>query len=131
MCRHPTSSTGCNKVNASVPDRGHFDLDNLPSIWRRTTKIEWLVDGLLPLGSVTLLSAASGTGKTWLAHGIAGAVAHGQPFLGRAVAHRPVRYFDGENPDCVVKARLSRLAFPRIPISACGVDGSMSHPKTG
>jgi hypothetical protein len=88
-----------------------LDLDSLPPIWTLNVRVEWLVQGLLPLGSVTLLSAASGTGKTWLAHGLAGAVAHGTPFLGRSVQARRVVYFDGENPAAVVKNRIESLGI--------------------
>jgi hypothetical protein len=118
------------RLVSPAPERGLIDLDNLPSIWKRLTKVEWLIDGILPLGSVTLFSAASGTGKTWLAHAIAGAVAHGQSFLGRAVKRRPVRYFDGENPDCVVKARLEMLGIEET--SDFGVWGGwLDEPPPG
>ena len=47
--------------------------------------IEWLIDGIIPLGSVTLISGESGVGKTWLAYAIAGAVARGESFAGLKV----------------------------------------------
>jgi hypothetical protein len=70
---------------------------------------------MLPLGSVTLLSAASGTGKTWVAYAIAGAVARGTPFLGREVRQRPVLYLDGENPLAIVQRNLEGLGVAETP----------------
>src|SRR5579862_4535748 len=88
-----------------------MDLDRIPSIWSLNVRVEWLIQGLLPLGSVTLLSAASGTGKTWVAQALAGSVANGNSFLGRPVQQRRVVYFDGENPAAVVKTRIESQAI--------------------
>src|SRR5262249_3356615 len=62
-------------------------------------------------GSVTMISAESGTGKTWLAYFLAGRVAHGHPVLGHAVERAKVLYLDGENPLYAVKQRLSDLGI--------------------
>jgi len=74
--------------------------------------IEWLIDGIIPLGGITLLSGESGGGKTWVAYAIAGAVAREEGFAGRSVKQRPVLYLDGENPLCVAKQRLFDLGIP-------------------
>jgi len=66
---------------------------------------------MLPRASVNLISAESGTGKTWLTQAISGAVAHGRDFLGRAVQQAPVLYLDGENPLYVVKRNLKDLGI--------------------
>ncbi len=95
--------------SASKP--GGTGLHDLPSVWTLEADIEWLIDGMIPLGGITLLSAPSSTGKTWLAHAIAGAVAHGTPFLDRKVKQRPVVYLDRENPLAVVKLRLKNLGI--------------------
>jgi len=44
------------------------DIAQLPAIWKLEQNIEWLIDGIIPLGSITLLSGESGGGKTWLAY---------------------------------------------------------------
>jgi AAA domain len=90
-------------------------LSRLPSVWKMDAKIEWTIEGMLPAGSVTLLSAESCTGKTWVAYGIAGAVAQGKPFMGLSVTKKPVLYIDGENPLGVIKTRLASLAIPETP----------------
>jgi archaellum biogenesis ATPase FlaH len=91
------------------------DIAQLPSIWKFETTIEWLIDGIIPLGSVNLITSESGTGKTWVAYAIAGAVARGETFAGIAVKQRPVLYLDGENPLCVAKQRLWDLGIAETP----------------
>ncbi len=91
------------------------DLSQLPSVWELDKDIEWSIDGLLPKAGVTLLTSESGTGKTWLAHAISGAVAQGEPFVGFDVQQSPVLYLDGENPVSVVRRNLESLSIPKIP----------------
>ena len=94
----------------------HTPLQNwrqLPSIWDIADEIAWLVDGLIPQGGFTILSADSGTGKSWLAYAIAGAVSQGIPLIGKKTTQRPVLYVDGENPAAIVKRNLTDLAIPR------------------
>jgi KaiC/GvpD/RAD55 family RecA-like ATPase len=89
------------------------EVSALPSVWDLDAKVEWLVPDMIPRASVNLISAESGTGKTWLAYAIAGAVAHGSAFIGRAAQSAPVLYLDGENPLYVVKRNLGDLGIPR------------------
>jgi hypothetical protein len=84
----------------------------LPSVWQAEAKIEWVVDGMITVGSVNLFAAESGTGKTWLAYSLGGCVARGVPFAGHAVKQMPVLYIDGENPLGVIKDRLGSLGVP-------------------
>ena len=89
----------------------YSDFSDLPSVWDQKAELEWVVDDLIASGSVTLIAAESGTGKTWLGLAIAGAVAHGQAFAGRSVRQRKVLYLDNENPVFAVKERLSELGI--------------------
>ena len=100
---HPSSGTS------------YGDFSELPSVWDQKAELEWLVDGLIASRSVTIIAAESGTGKTWLALAIAGAVAHGQAFAGRSVSQQKVLYLDNENPLFTVKERLSELGIERTP----------------
>jgi predicted ATP-dependent serine protease len=86
-----------------------FRIEDLPSVWAMTESTEWVVEGFIPEGSVTLVTGDSGIGKSTLALAAAGAVAHGLPFLGRTTLQKPVLYIDGENPVSVVRERLERL----------------------
>jgi len=101
----------------------------LPSVWDLNAKIEWLVQGMIPLNAVTLISAKSGTGKTWLAYAIAGAVAHGTKFLGLETRQRPVVYLDGENPLAVAKRNIEGLGVPRTNSLEIGGGWNESPPK--
>ena len=91
------------------------DLAQLPSVWGLEATLRWCVEDMIALGSVTLICAESGIGKTWLGYGIAGCVAYGIPFAGRVVKHSKVLYLDGENPLYVVKQRLFDLGIRETP----------------
>ncbi len=91
------------------------DLSQIPSVWNLEANLEWCVEEMVANGSVTLICAESGTGKTWLAYYIAGCVAHGSPILGRRVKQSKVLYLDGENPLYVVKQRLGDLGIAETP----------------
>ena len=108
----PTELPAAATTGAIHPPHKITDIAQLPSIWRLEQNIEWLIDRLIPLGSVNLITSESGTGKTWVAYAIAGAVARGEDFAGRAVKQRPVLYLDGENPLGLVKQRLFDLGIP-------------------
>jgi hypothetical protein len=98
----------------ALPQDGTItDVSSLPAVWDMEAAVDWLVPDMIPRGSVNLISAESGTGKTWLAYAIAGAVAHGTEFIGRAARQAPVLYVDGENPLFVVKRNLGDLGIPR------------------
>lgn len=87
------------------------DLSQLPSVWGLEATLRWSVENMIAQGSVTLICAESGVGKTWLGYFIAGCVAHGMPLAGRCVKQSKVLYLDGENPLYVVKQRLFDLGI--------------------
>ena len=58
---------------------------------------EWLVDGLLPVGGVTLFTGRGGVGKTLLAQQIATCIASGKDVLGRPCTQAPVLGLYGED----------------------------------
>jgi hypothetical protein len=74
-------------------------------------QVEWVVEGMLPAGGVTLLAGESGSYKTWLALALARSVAAGQEFLGRRALRRGVLYLDRENPAALVRQRAERLGL--------------------
>jgi hypothetical protein len=91
------------------------DLSQIPSVFSLEAQLDWCVEGMIARGSITLISAESGTGKTWVGYHIAGCVAHGVPALGRTVQSSKVLYLDGENPLYVVKQRLFDLGIAATP----------------
>jgi hypothetical protein len=80
------------------PDDLRTNVSQIPSVWTLESHCEWCIEDMIARGSVTLISAESGTGKTWLGYFLAGRVAHGREVLGRAVRRCRVLYLDGENP---------------------------------
>ena len=68
--------------------------------------LEWVVEDLLPRGTLTLLSAREKAGKSLLAAHLAACVAHGEPFLDRAVAQGPVLLVPAEEHLRDVRDRL-------------------------
>jgi hypothetical protein len=98
-----------------APRREITHIEQLPSVWDLDAKVDWLIDGMIPLRSVNLLTAESGTGKTWVSYALAGAVAHGTPFIGLKTVHLPVLYLDGENPLAIAKRNLEELGLTRNP----------------
>ena len=68
---------------------------------------QWLLDGILPAGGMSLLVAKPKVGKTTLALNLAIAVARGTDFLGRKVAQGPVVYLALEEKKGPVKKKLA------------------------
>lgn len=90
-------------------------LSQIPSVWQLEQKLDWSVKEMIARGSITLISAESGTGKTWVGYYLAGCIANGQPVLGRPVHPSKVLYLDGENPLYLVKQRLFDLGVSETP----------------
>lgn len=88
---------------------------------------EWLVDRLMPLGSITALSGNPGSYKSWLALCIAKAVATGNNFLGRfPVIPGAVLIVDEEDQLGHLQKRLSMLGVPaEAPIHYLSQSGVM------
>jgi archaellum biogenesis ATPase FlaH len=88
------------------------DIDSIPSVFSVSAgPIEFVVEGVLALGAVTMLAGEAGNGKSTLASSAAWHVAHGQEFLGKKCQQRNVLYLDGENTSSVVQERLKRLGL--------------------
>lgn len=71
--------------------------------------VEWLLDGLIPKGAITLVFCPGGGGKTWLLMQIAQAIATGLPFGELTTIQAPVCFIDFENPLSVVKERREKI----------------------
>ncbi len=87
---------------------------------------EWVVDGVLPLGAATLLSAREKAGKGLLTIDLCASVALGEPFLDRAVREGPAIYCAAEENIRDVRERLdARLRGRRdAPLYVLRLDGS-------
>jgi hypothetical protein len=68
------------------------------------------VEGLIPLGQITLFAGEPSSGKTWLGMLVGKSLANGEMFLGRSVIRCDnVIYFDRENPLSVVTERMHSI----------------------
>lgn len=103
------------------------DLFNTPDV-----KVDWLVDGLLPIGGLSLLVAKPKAGKSTLARNLALAVAQGRDFLGKPTQQGLVIYLaleekqsevkrhfvdmgaSGEEPVLIFASRVPAHAFQRV-----------------
>lgn len=74
---------------------------------------EWLLDGLICKGDITLMTGPPNIGKSFITMGLALAVAEGWPtFLGQPLrSHGPVLCIDEENPVDVVYSRLLSMGM--------------------
>ena len=90
--------------------------DEIPDIMTMTIPpMEYLVDGLIARGTITLWTGSDGTAKTFIAQKMSVAVASGSKFLGRRCHAAPVLYLDFENPSFAVRERLDVMAGGPIP----------------
>jgi hypothetical protein len=61
-------------------------------------EMKWIVEGIIPAGSIVLWAGESGSYKTWLSLWLAKTVLEGGNFVGRKTVRLPVLYLDRENP---------------------------------
>ena len=83
------------EVSKSVPDKAGEDFNFLSAaelLNREYPAAEWLVEGMLPLGGLSIMSARPKVGKSTLARCLALCVARGCRWLDRDVEGGPVLY---------------------------------------
>ena len=91
-------------------------LDALPGLWEvRAPEQPEVVKGLLGAGEVTLLAGKPGSGKSYVALGLALAVATGKPFCGRQTTQLRVLTLDKENSPQIIRQRVDHLGGRAIP----------------
>jgi hypothetical protein len=96
--------------------------DEIPNIFTLDVPpTEWMVEGILPRASVTLIAGEPGSYKTWLALALLRGVATGGNFLGRKCAQANVLYLDRENPLAVMRERLAVLGVERSAAADCRI----------
>jgi hypothetical protein len=72
-------------------------------------RIEYVVEGLIPEGMITVFYARSGMGKSTLLTQLCAAVSMGQRFMGLQVQQRECIYLDYENGLAVIVERLKKV----------------------
>ena|GEM_PF-2325514 len=90
--------------------------DQIPDIMSmEIPAIEYLIDGLITRGTITLWAGADGVAKTFLIQRLAVEVARGGSFLGRRCRPTRVLYCDYENPAHAVRDRIDAMTEDPIP----------------
>jgi hypothetical protein len=93
---------------AEVRDR--FNLTVLGDLMKEPDEaVSWLLDGILPIGGLSLLAAKPKVGKSTLARCLALAVSRGNEFLSRVVAQGPVVYLALEEKRSEVRKHFADL----------------------
>lgn len=79
---------------------------------RSPADISYLVQGLVPEGSLVFLAGAPKAGKTWIGLALALSVSTGKPFLGRFAIPKPapVLYLALEGHRSAIRARIGAMA---------------------
>ena len=100
----------------SAPAKRLQRIEDLPSIWDLDTKQnEWLLEGTIPAGAITLFTGAPGVGKSMVMLALVGTVLSGGKFLGRSCLQRPVLILDRENPLSVIRERIDLFGIEPDP----------------
>lgn len=92
--------------------RKPFKLIPISELYKIETKLEWVVDGLLCKGGVSLLSAVPKAGKSQLARQLMYAIATGTKFLGRNTIKGEVHYYAIEEQSEVINLSFKKLGLP-------------------
>jgi predicted ATP-dependent serine protease len=89
--------------------------DQIPDVTTiPASKIEWIVDGIIPQASVTLIAGEPGSYKSWLALMLLRAVSTSSRFLDRKCKQTDILYLDRENPIAVIHDRLAILGVESL-----------------
>jgi hypothetical protein len=89
--------------------------DEIPDVMKMAApRTEWVVEGIIPRASVTLLAGEPGSYKSWLALVLLRGVVAGGKFLERDCAASSVLYLDRENPLTMVRERLTMLGVESL-----------------
>jgi len=105
------------KTNETAPLNHHFTLigaKDLLSIQEPET--DWIWDGILPSGGLSLLVAKPKVGKTTLALNLAVAISKGEDFLGRKTQQAPVVYLALEEKRSEAQKKIKALGVTDEPL---------------
>lgn len=107
-----------NRDNTGIPTVYEFDISKALRTGRDLQMIDmpvqWAVKNLIPLESITLLSAKGGMGKTTVSMQAGDAISKENQFLGLETIQRPVVYVDFENSLPVLVERVKRQGLTDI-----------------
>lgn len=91
---------------AKILGKTYTSLDHHEFIAQPIPEMEWIVDGLFVKGSVNMIFAGEGMGKSWLLLDLAFCLTTGQRFIRYPVSKQRVLLIDGEMLDSEIMSRL-------------------------
>lgn len=90
-----------------------FNLVPIGELYKTRKEVEWVVEGLLTVGGVSLMSSDPKAGKSTLVRQLIKDVLRGSKFLERQCKHGSVHYYGIEEQLEVVNASFSRLGVTK------------------
>ena len=97
------------KNDENTENKSRFNLKNIHDIWRDRPPTKWIVDHLICEGSLSLIAADAGCGKTWASLDLASCIALGIPWLGMEVEQGNVLIIDEESGDDYLAKRFKQV----------------------
>jgi len=88
--------------------------------------VSWVVEGVIPVGSIVLWAGESGSHKTWLSLWLAKAVQEGSDFLGRKTGFRDPSTIRVSEP---IRPRQQMAAEQGEPAASTAVGGQLYYPQ--
>jgi hypothetical protein len=114
------SQQNVDKIIAEAKDRiyGREELESIDalSIANSDKAREWLIAGIIPLGSVTLLAAGGGTGKSTVAYNWALHIGLGSPWSGRRCMKGKTLVCQSDEPLIDTSEKLSVIGYQDTPL---------------
>lgn len=88
-----------------------FNFKNIEELYRTKSKVDWLVDGILTAGGVSLLVGQPKSGKSTITRQLTMSVMRGQPFFGREVKKGKVLYLALEEQEEILNEQFQTLGI--------------------
>ena len=101
---------GSNNIKREATDPLlRFPIITAQDLVSESDSTEWLIDGLIPIGSVVMLAGVPGSYKTWFFLFLEHAIAEGKEFLGSHTHPGITIHVDRENPKNVIRERVMKI----------------------
>lgn len=86
-----------------------FDIKNIKQLFEKKPEIDWLVDGLLTKGGISVIAGPAKSGKSTIIRQLTTAIAKGGEFLGRQVKQGAALYLALEEQETMVYKQFKAL----------------------
>ena len=86
-----------------------FNIKSIADVLNSTEKIEWLVDGLLTIGGISIYAGAPKCGKSTIMRQLSQAIINGGTFLDRKVKKGGVLYLALEEQEALLKEQYKKV----------------------